>query len=68
MTSTFAHPTPARPERTAYSIREFCQMNGVGRSTVYRWEEMGIVHLSRSGGRAFLTNEDIAAWKAGMAA
>ena len=67
------HAAPVRKaisiaDRTAFSVNEFCALNGVGRATVYRWAQAGIISLSKSGGRTLITREAVDAWKARMAA
>jgi excisionase family DNA binding protein len=55
-------------DRAAWSVAEFGALHGCGRATVYRWAQRGIISLSKSGGRTFITREAVEAWKGRMAA
>jgi predicted DNA-binding transcriptional regulator AlpA len=49
--------------RAGYSINEFCQDYGYGRSTAYRAIAEGRLVARKAGGRTILLASDIAAWR-----
>ena len=49
----------------AYSIAQFCQAHGVGRTTFWAWSQKGIApKVTKLGGRSLIFLDDYEAWQA----
>ena len=53
-------------KRDAYSIPEFAQRNGIGRSTVYEEIKSGRLRALKVGNRTIITDEHGAEWRAAL--
>ena len=49
-------------ERSAFTVDEFCDRNGIGRSSVYKEIESGRLESIRVGTRRLITLEQERAW------
>lgn len=47
-------------ERLAYSVKEFCQLVGLGRATTYRRIKDGSLQVRRIGGRTLIPASEVA--------
>ncbi len=52
----------AQTERAAHSIKEFCDLVGIGRSRVYEEIRLGRIRALKAGRRTLIPNTEIAAW------
>lgn len=51
-----------KPQKLAYSIAEFAQMTGVGRSLLYEEITKGNLRVRKAGRRTLILQEDGQAW------
>jgi excisionase family DNA binding protein len=47
-------------ERQVYSVSEFCQATGIGKTTIFRWIKLGKIDIVRLGGRPFILAHHLA--------
>lgn len=54
--------TDSAGHKAAFTIKEFCQCYGVGRSLVYEEMKAGRLRARKAGGRTLVLAEDATAW------
>jgi excisionase family DNA binding protein len=58
-----SEPSPGvREPSFAWSINEFCDRFGLGRTTVYEQIKLGRLRARKIGKRTIITHEDVEAW------